>query len=236
MRKALAHGPYDAAAIEPAVGGVVLAGATAADTPVFAAHGVGRSMTGVADGLGATAFVHPASESTRHVASAARHLTPASVPTEPAASSLQPVPGTPMLMNGHHEVPQMSDVIDRFTAAIEAATMSEAHLFAADAVLDATVPHWRFTLRGPGDISDELGRWYADPGHFESISRTDIPGGAALVRFVLCWEENGEPHMCHQAHIIEHAGDRITRDTVYCGGRWNSALMAEMAEADAVNA
>jgi hypothetical protein len=51
-----------------------------------------------------------------------------------------------------------------------------------------------------------------------------------LVRFVLTWEEQGEPFMCHQAHVIEVEDDRIVRDTVYCGGRWNSTLMAEMAE------
>jgi hypothetical protein len=51
------------------------------------------------------------------------------------------------------------------------------------------------------------------------------------VHFVLTWEEQGEPHMCHPAHLVEVEGDRIVRDTVWCGGRWDSALMAEMAEA-----
>ncbi len=81
----------------------------------------------------------------------------------------------------------MSDVIDRFTAAIEGAT-----------------------------IPDQ--------------------GGATLVQLVLTWEEHGEPHMCHQAYLIEHRDGRITRDTVWCGGRWDPALMAQMAEANAVHA
>ena len=42
--------------------------------------------------------------------------------------------------------------------------------------------------------------------------------------------------MCHQAHLIEHQDDRITLDRVWCGGRWDSALMAQMAEANAVRA
>jgi hypothetical protein len=128
----------------------------------------------------------------------------------------------------------MSDPIARLTEAIENATIptSGVGVFAEDAVLDATVPHWRFTVRGASSIEDTLAGWFADPGQFESITRSPVPGGE-LVRFVLTWEENGEPHMCHQAHVIELDGDRIVRDTVYCGGRWDSALMAEMAEAAA---
>jgi hypothetical protein len=131
----------------------------------------------------------------------------------------------------------MSDVIDRFKAAIEGAAIPDAaEVFADDAVLDATVPNWRFAVRGRAGVSEELAGWFADPGQFESFTRTDIPGGATLVQFVLTWEEHGEPHMCHQAHLIEHHDGRITRDTAWCGGRWDSALMAQMVEADAVHA
>lgn len=42
--------------------------------------------------------------------------------------------------------------------------------------------------------------------------------------------------MSHRAHLIEHRDGRITLDTVWCGGRWGSALMAQMAEANAVHA
>jgi len=124
----------------------------------------------------------------------------------------------------------MTDPITRLTEAIEHATIRTSGVFAPDAELDATVPNWRFTVRGAADIEDTLAGWYADPGHFETITRVPITGGE-LVRFVLTWEEHGEPHMCHQSHVIEVEHDRIVRDTVFCGGRWNSALMAEMGEA-----
>lgn len=131
----------------------------------------------------------------------------------------------------------MSDVIDRFKAAIEEATFADAaEVFANDAVLDATVPNWRFAVRGRAEVSEVLAEWFADPGQFESFVRTDIPGGATLVQFVLTWEEHGEPHMCHQAQLIEHHDGQIASVTAWCGGRWNSALMAEMAEANAVHA
>jgi hypothetical protein len=124
----------------------------------------------------------------------------------------------------------MTDPITRLTEAIEHATIRNSGVFAPNAELDATVPNWRFTVRGAADVEDTLAGWYADPGHFETITRVPIAGGE-LVRFVLTWEEHGEPHMCHQAHVIEVDHDRIVRDTVFCGGRWNSALMAEMEEA-----
>lgn len=125
----------------------------------------------------------------------------------------------------------MTDPIARLTAAIETATIPTADVFAPDAVLDATVPNWRFTVHGADSIEQTLAGWYADPGRFETLTRVPIEGGE-LLRFVLTWEEHGEPHMCHQAHIIEVERGRIVRDTVYCGGRWDSALMAEMAEAE----
>jgi hypothetical protein len=129
------------------------------------------------------------------------------------------------------EVTVMTDPIAQLTAAIESATIPSVDVFAPDAVLDATVPNWRFTVRGASRIEQTLSGWFADPGRFETLTRVPIEGGE-LVRFVLTWEEHGEPHMCHQAHVIEVERGRIVRDTVYCGGRWDSALMAEMAEAE----
>ena len=124
----------------------------------------------------------------------------------------------------------MTDPIDRFTRAIETASVSGAGVFADDAVLDATVPHWRFVVNGAANIEAELGRWYADPGRFEEIQRTALPDGE-LLEFVLTWEEDGEPHMAHQAHHIRVRDGLITHDRAWCGGRWGAALQAEMAEA-----
>jgi hypothetical protein len=114
----------------------------------------------------------------------------------------------------------MTNPIDRFTQAVANAAIGDAGLFAQDAVLDATVPNWRYTVSGAANIEAELGRWFADPGRFEEI-----------IEFVLTWEEDGEPHMCHQAHVIEVRDGLITRDRAWCGGRWGASLQAEMAEA-----
>jgi len=122
------------------------------------------------------------------------------------------------------------EVIGRFLASIEAGAMPGLGVLSDDVVLDATVPNWRFTVCGADAVGAELARWYADPGTFEELSRTPVPGGE-LVTFTLHWQENGVPHAVHQAHVVTVSGGRIVRDQAWCGGRWPAALLAEMAEA-----
>jgi hypothetical protein len=121
------------------------------------------------------------------------------------------------------------DAIGDFIAGVEAGAVP-GELFCEDAVLDATVPNWRFTTRGGAAIGAEFGRWYADPGHFEDVRRSRLADGE-LVEFTLTWQEDGVLHMCHQAHILHVRDGRIASDTAFCGGRWPASLIAEMAEA-----
>jgi hypothetical protein len=104
-----------------------------------------------------------------------------------------------------------------------------------EVTLDATVPHWRFSVRGDAAVRTELSRWYADAGSFEELRRTPLPAGE-LVEFTLRWEQEGVPYALHQVHIVEVTDGRITRDQVWCGGRWSATLLAEMAEAADVTA
>ena len=128
----------------------------------------------------------------------------------------------------------MPDTISHYLGAIEAGQLPDCDAFADDALLDATVPNWRFSVSGADAVRAELSRWYAAPGRFEELSRTPLPEGE-LVVFTLCWEEDGVPHAAHQSHCIDvDAGTgRITRDRVWCGGRWSASLLADMAAAGA---
>ena len=121
------------------------------------------------------------------------------------------------------------DTIDSLLAGIEAGAVP-AGVFSDDAVLDATVPNWRFTTRGAAAVRGELSRWYADPGAFENLRRSSLDDGE-LVEFTLSWEENGVTHMCHQAHILRLRDGQVASDTAFCGGRWPAPLIAEMAAA-----
>jgi hypothetical protein len=130
---------------------------------------------------------------------------------------------------------RMDDAVDRLLAAIESGTLPPSGIFADDVSFDATVPNWRFTLRGAEIVRDQLGSWYRDPGQFEELRRTPLPDGE-LVEFTLAWEEGGVPHAGHQAHILRLVDGVIASDTVFCGGRWPAALLAEMAEAERARA
>jgi hypothetical protein len=118
--------------------------------------------------------------------------------------------------------------VERYLAAIEAAAMTDCDALSPEMTLDATVPNWRFQIQGSTAVKAELARWYAGAGTFEELKRTPLPTGE-LVEFTLRWEEGGVPHAAHQAHVLEVTDGRITRDQVWCGGRWSATLLAEMA-------
>ncbi len=116
--------------------------------------------------------------------------------------------------------------VDRLLAEIGEGRIT-ADSWTDDARLDATVPHWRFECEGARAVAAELSGWYNVPTTVESVVRRDIPGGEA-VELDLSWVEDGVPHAAHQVHLFTVDGDRISRDTVFCGGRWPASLLAEM--------
>jgi hypothetical protein len=87
---------------------------------------------------------------------------------------------------------------------------------------------------GPDAIRAEYSRWFADPGHFDELRRYPAGGGASeVVEYTLSWSENGVPHAGHHMHLLTVRDGLIVADTVFCGGRWPAALLAEMEAADA---
>jgi len=118
--------------------------------------------------------------------------------------------------------------VDQFLAAIQAGTIAGCGAWSADAVLDATVPNWRFQLTGPDAIRSEYAKWFADPGTFEDLRRLPTQDGEVL-DYTLTWTEAGVPHAAHHAHILTVEDGLIAADTVLCGGRWPASLLAEMA-------
>ena len=130
--------------------------------------------------------------------------------------------------------PTRTTTVDRFLAAIAAgAGGSVSDLYAEDALLDATVPNWRFSRRGSVAIADQYAGWFNHPARFEELERHATADGE-VVRYLLSWQEAGVPHAAHHAHVlsVDPASGRITADHVFCGGRWDAALLADMAEAD----
>jgi hypothetical protein len=120
-----------------------------------------------------------------------------------------------------------NDPITRFLTATTDGTGVPPELYAPDAVLDATVPMWRFEAHGPTAIATQLSRWFADPGELTEVERSPLPHGES-VRFTLEWTEDGEPWAVRQVHFLETSGDRIIRQEAWCGGRWPAARLAEI--------
>ncbi len=122
--------------------------------------------------------------------------------------------------------------VDSFLSAAELGEIASCTAWSPDAVLDATVPDWRFHKYGAAAIREEYAAWFADPGRFEELRRIPVPGGE-VVQYLLTWTEKGVPHAAHHIHLLQVEGDRITADTVMCGGRWPASLLAQMQAADA---
>ena len=131
-----------------------------------------------------------------------------------------------------------SAVVDKFLQAIENAAIGSCDAWGAGAMLDATLPNWRMHVRGPDAIRAEYARWFADPGRFEELRRYPVgvagaeAGATEVVEYTLSWSENGVPHAAHHLHVLTVRDDLIVSDTVFCGGRWPAALLAEMEAAD----
>lgn len=115
--------------------------------------------------------------------------------------------------------------VDRLLAVVAGATPGT-DIFSATAELDTTSPGWRFSLTGDA-IGEQLARWFAAPGELEELERHATPTGE-VVTFTVTWIENGVPHAARQVHVLTVADDRITRDQLWCGGRWAAPLLAEM--------
>jgi hypothetical protein len=120
-----------------------------------------------------------------------------------------------------------NDTVTRFLAAVTAGTGVPADLYAPGAVLDATVPMWRFEQRGPERIAAQLSRWYDHPGTLTEVVRTPTPDGET-VRFTFEWVEPNGPWIARQSHFLTIDGGRITRQEAWCGGRWDAAQQAEI--------
>jgi hypothetical protein len=120
-------------------------------------------------------------------------------------------------------------VIEKFLQAVQDATIPACDVWSADVVLDATVPNWRMRVTGADAVRAEYARWFASPARFEELRRHAVDDGSAeVVEYTLSWTEDGVPHAGHHMHLLRVREDRIVADTVFCGGRWPAALLAEM--------
>jgi len=125
--------------------------------------------------------------------------------------------------------------VERFLHGIVTASIGATDAWTDDARLDATVPNWRFGVVGAEAIRSTYAGWFAHPGRFEEIRELPTAEGV-VIEYLLTWEDGGVPHAGHHVHLLVLAADgRIAEDRVFCGGRWDAALLAEMEAAQAAD-
>ena len=126
----------------------------------------------------------------------------------------------------------MATTTDRLLDALAGGQGVPVDLFAPDAVLDATVPTWRFPTRGAEAVAAKLSAWYDAPGTFSELERLPVEGGEVLTYAFSSTDDNG-PYTVHHCQVLRFdAEGRIAQDRFWCGGRWDAERMAEMAAAD----
>ena|SRR5437762_5858630 len=117
--------------------------------------------------------------------------------------------------------------VDRLLEVVTGARLPVTDVYATDAEIDTTVPGWRFSVTGTERIGSKLDEWFNCPAAVEELERHPIAGGEVLT-YTVTWEENGVPHAARHVHVLTLENDRITRDQVWCGGRWPARLLAEI--------
>jgi hypothetical protein len=126
-----------------------------------------------------------------------------------------------------------STAVDRLLELIAAGRGADAaELYAPHALLDATVPGWRFQKRGPEAISAVWSGWFEGEGAFEEMDRMPTADGE-VVRYLQTGVDETGPFAAHHCHIItlDKVTGLIVREQVWCGGRWYADRRAEMEEA-----
>lgn len=118
--------------------------------------------------------------------------------------------------------------VDRLLTAICAGAVP-ADLYTPDVELDATVPGWRMRHHGAAAVAAEYARWFADPGELTELHRRPTADGE-VVEYTLRWSEGGASMEAHHVHVLtlDPTGTAIAADHVWCGGRWEAALVAQM--------
>jgi hypothetical protein len=98
---------------------------------------------------------------------------------------------------------------------------------APETVFDATVPGWRFLLRGPESIVRQLHHWWPTPAELP-FSRVTPTTEGAVVEFERRWLGDGGLRGCRQVHILVLDGERVREMRVTCAGEWDEETLRDV--------
>jgi hypothetical protein len=125
-------------------------------------------------------------------------------------------------------------VVDAYLDQLAEGVLRTTGLLADDAVFSATVPQWRYQVRGADAVRGELGSWFGVPTRIVEERRIPTEEGEVVV-LGLRWEEGGQTWGAHQTHVLTVRDGRIAHLHAACGGRWSPEVLAQLPEiADAL--
>jgi hypothetical protein len=96
-----------------------------------------------------------------------------------------------------------------------------------ETVFDATVPGWRFRLRGTDQIVSQLYHWWPTPAELPSYRVTPTAEGVVL-EFERPWLEHGERCGCRQVHVLVLDGERLRELRITCAGKLDEQTLHDI--------
>ena len=106
-----------------------------------------------------------------------------------------------------------------------------AALYRPDAILDVSVPQWRYQLQGRDAIREALAEeaGYLTGGARVTGQRATPTEGGVVVELEVRFVQEGEERQWREVHLFRTDGTAITEHVNYCTGIWDAATIARQA-------
>lgn len=106
-----------------------------------------------------------------------------------------------------------------------------AELYRPDALLDVSVPQWRYQLQGREAIRQALAEELAplDGSARVTGQRATQTDDGVVVELEVRFEQDGEERQWREVHLFHTDGAAITEHLNYCTGVWDAATIARQA-------
>ena len=123
-------------------------------------------------------------------------------------------------------------ITERITARLTALDLDGlAELYRPDALLDVSVPQWRYQLQGREAIRQALIEELAPLGGSARVTgqRATRTDDGVVVELEVRFEQDGEERQWREVHLFHTDGAAITEHLNYCTGVWDAATIARQA-------
>lgn len=106
-----------------------------------------------------------------------------------------------------------------------------AELYRPDALLDVSVPQWRYQLQGREAIRQALAEELAPLAGSGRVTgqRATRTDDGVVVELEVRFEQDGEERQWREVHLFHTDGTAITEHLNYCTGVWDAATIARQA-------